>query len=403
MQIKTKEITVLTPDGDFIKMKKEQKEYHLGEEITINVHEPGPIRVIKGGWKIKTLVSVLAAVLLFVLSFMPALFSNSKVSAYISMDVKSSIELGITEDLKVVEVKGINQEGKQIVDKLKKWKGRDLEEVINEMVALNDRAGHLKSNPNILFSTVMVEDSSQLESSLHKKIKAVKHIPQVQDTVNVEMKKATIQDRKEASENGVSTGTYLEQSKNNSSTHTSTGNTEKEDEAASVVKTSTPFDTRADQTNKKQESGTIYNDSVNVEYSPVSELNKQDVIKEIEKEISTENRKNANHVANEKSKANSDYNNKRKEQSKNSQPSNKKGTKEQNQIEQKAKQQKVQQQKTKQQIREPDPKKPTINKQNKRQADLKRQSERSTNRNEKEERMDKRDIHNQKQNQKRPD
>ena len=214
---------MLTPDGEFIKINREHKNYNLGEEIPIknNVADLKP--GMNSGWKRKALLSVLAATLMVVASFTPNLISGSKVSAYISMDVHSSIELGITEELEVIEVKGINQEGKHIVKNLDEWQGKDLEVVIDEVLALNQSAGYINSKQNILFSTVIVnKEHKELEESLEKTLKDVEDIPQIQDTMKVEMKKATVDDRREASDKGISTGTYLEQTDKKPNTHSST-------------------------------------------------------------------------------------------------------------------------------------------------------------------------------------
>ncbi len=229
MQISPTKVTVLTPEGDFIKLNKERKDYQIGEEIMIDDTEAKPIFKKKNGWKVKVLVSALAATVLLIVSFLPSLLSNSKVSAYVSMDIKSSIELGITEDLKVVEVKGINEEGEQIIAKLKEWKGRDMDDVIREMVALNRSAGHLEPNSNILFSTVMIEKNDRkFEYSLQQKLKDTQDMSQIDNSVKIEMKKASVKDREEASDKGISTGTYLEQTKEKTKNPAST-KTEKSD------------------------------------------------------------------------------------------------------------------------------------------------------------------------------
>ena len=230
---------MLTPDGEFIKINKEHKNYNLGEEISIKDDAADLKPGMNGGWKRKALLSVLAATLLVVASFTPNLFSESKVSAYISMDVHSSIELGITEDLEVIELKGINQEGKHIVNNLNEWQGQDLEVVIDEVLALNHSAGYNDSNQNILFSTVIVnKDHEELEESLVKKLKDVEDIPRIQDSMKVEMKKATVDDRREASDKGISTGIYLEQTNKKPNTHSSIEKVEKTTSVNSTKKQS---------------------------------------------------------------------------------------------------------------------------------------------------------------------
>ena len=358
MQVTAKEITVLTPDGDFIKIKKNQQVYEVGEELTIVDNKLIAVRKKKSTWKVKTFVSVVAALSLFALSFLPTLLSTTKVLAYISMDATSSIEIGITENLKVVEVKGINQEGKKIVGNLDNWKERDMEEVINEIVMLNDQAGHLKSNSNILFSTVMVEeDNTRLESSLQKKIKAVEDT-QIHDAVNVEMKKATIKDREKASDYGVSTGTYLEQSKKNQSSKSSKSTKEEKelkDVTAIEDKSSRPLNT-----NKIQE----FNSSThlaNESLSSVEVHTEQPAPKKAKKQVTNKNSQMTNPDISEKSKTNTE-NSKKNEPLKNSEPLNKKMTKEQGRNEQHTEPRNVRKDDTSQPVRNAETKKTTMDK-----------------------------------------
>ncbi len=282
MQITSREITVLTPDGEFIKMNKERKDYQLGEEIPIEVHESRSRR-LKGSWKLKILVSGLVATLLVVLSFIPILLSNSKVSAYVSMDVNSSVELGITEELKVVEVKGINLEGKQIIEKLEDWKGQNMENVISEIVSLNETAGHFRANSNLLFSTVLMEKDQQLDQSLQKGLKDVENmIQQKNHSVKIELKKATVKDRTEAENKGISTGTYLKITPKKPKTDSSSKNKENDKVADSPRKEASDYPEPSEDEVKLTQPASTNSKPVNVQKSFSKEENKQETVKEKE-------------------------------------------------------------------------------------------------------------------------
>ena len=326
----SKELTVLTPDGEFIKIKREHKNYNLGEEISIKNDVADLKPGMNGGWKRKALLSVLAATLLLVASFTPNLFSGSKVSAYISMDVHSSIELGITEDLEVIEVKGINQEGKHIVSNLNEWQGQNLEVVLDEVLALNQSAGYINSNQNILFSTVIVnKDHEELEESLEKTLKDVEDIPQVQDTMKVEMKKATVDDRREASDKGISTGTYLEQTDKKPNTHSSTEKVKTTTNVNSIKKQSSSTGENAQPGTSTKQKTTHNQKQVSKDYKS----NDEKASKSIEKTLMNEQQQKVNEPFVKKSKPNTIHINKDKENIKNKTvnkkvPNNPKGRKE---------------------------------------------------------------------------
>lgn len=49
---------------------------------------------------------------------------NEKVYAYMSIDINPSLELGVNENLKVVELTPYNKEGRAIIEEIHGWKKR---------------------------------------------------------------------------------------------------------------------------------------------------------------------------------------------------------------------------------------------------------------------------------------
>ena len=99
-------ITLLTPDGEFDKSRRLNRNYEIGEEIYYKpVENPLKSFLNFSGNKTAVISAVVTCIMLF--SIMIPQFST-QVSAYMTIDVNPSIELGLDDELKVVELRGIN-------------------------------------------------------------------------------------------------------------------------------------------------------------------------------------------------------------------------------------------------------------------------------------------------------
>jgi len=76
--------------------------------------------------------------------------------------------------LKVIEIRGINKEGKDVASKLKEWKNRDIQSVAEDIVALSKREGYLKNNQQVSFSTVLIDKKDKhIEKAIDSKLETV--------------------------------------------------------------------------------------------------------------------------------------------------------------------------------------------------------------------------------------
>ncbi|HHU61080.1 MAG TPA: anti-sigma factor domain-containing protein [Natronincola sp.] len=121
-------VIVMTSQGEFIKVPF-KKHVHVGQEINYvrkNKHV-GVLRmglaatfflVFLGTWPILT--NLLVA---------PAL----KTAYVLTLDLKSSLELQVSDDQRIVTIEGLNQEGKELASGLN-FAGKDLDFVLKEIV-----------------------------------------------------------------------------------------------------------------------------------------------------------------------------------------------------------------------------------------------------------------------------
>jgi hypothetical protein len=200
-------VTVLTPEGEFIQVKKEGT-YQIGEEI-----EKLPIqrqRVKKNFFhfsSFKMALTSMVAVCLLVFTMFSGLTSN-KVYAYLSIDINPSIEIAINRDLKVVKIKGYNQDGKMIVTRLSDWKGKPFIDITKKIIELSIKNGYLQEGEEVLITTVKKETSRSSSQQLVKELNEVKQSYETKNIV-VTTQTSTLEVRKEAVEKGFTTGKYL--------------------------------------------------------------------------------------------------------------------------------------------------------------------------------------------------
>ncbi|TDL89845.1 anti-sigma factor domain-containing protein [Vibrio vulnificus] len=207
-------VTLLTPEGEFLKTKRQEREYEVGEEITFSPAKQKftlAFSNIHSSFK-KTAVLSIASTFLILFSILPSYFSGP-VSAYMTIDVNPSIELELDDDLEVLKLTGLNEDGKLVIGQLKDWKGKDIKAVTNRIVETTKQLGYLKGNKQIVVSTTLMEKNKELDKNLKEEIKEISDQDNISKT-KMKVIQATKSDRKQAREQGISTGRYLEKKLN---------------------------------------------------------------------------------------------------------------------------------------------------------------------------------------------
>ncbi|MES9738940.1 anti-sigma factor domain-containing protein [Peribacillus frigoritolerans] len=207
-------VTLLTPEGEFLKTKRQEREYEVGEEITFTPAKQNftlAFSNIHSSFK-KTAVLSIASTFLILFSILPSYFSGP-VSAYMTIDVNPSIELELDDDLEVLKLTGLNEDGKLVIGQLKDWKGKDIKAVTNRIVETTKQLGYLKGNKQIVVSTTLMKKNKELGKNLKEEIKEISEQDNVSKT-KMKVIQATKSDRKQAREQGISTGKYLEKKLN---------------------------------------------------------------------------------------------------------------------------------------------------------------------------------------------
>jgi hypothetical protein len=200
-------VTLLTPDGEFVQIKKEGS-YQIGQEIEgIPMRRQKTKKPFFHFSSFKLAVASIAAVCLLVLSLFSSVTSN-EVYAYLSIDINPSIELMINKKLEVINIRGYNQDGKKLVANLSDWKEKKFVDVTKKIIELSMKNGYLHKGEEVLITTVEKKANRSSSQRLAKELDEVKRSYQKQDIV-VTTKKSTLELRKEAIEKGFTTGKYM--------------------------------------------------------------------------------------------------------------------------------------------------------------------------------------------------
>ncbi len=214
IEIAEQSILVMTPDGRFEQVAKLGRICQLGEEISyVNTYKKPLSR-----WRIPRPYALAAAsifcIMIFaVLSIFGEGGSTNKVAAYVTMDINPSIEVGIDKNEYVVEVRGINDHGVELLKGIT-FDGLSLEAFSDLIVDRIEQGHYLDSGKAniIIASTVLdaAEKGYELELSEKVKIKFVEAINKTHTAPSVNIVVTAItapkEVRDEAIAQGVSTG-----------------------------------------------------------------------------------------------------------------------------------------------------------------------------------------------------
>ena len=222
MEVHKRFLTILTPQGEFLRARNLKENYQIGQEIDFFPIEQRKISKrlsfsLFQPYKGKLLVSTALALMLLMISILP-FKQNNHVYAYLSIDINPSLELGVNKNCQVIELIPYNEDGEKIVSLLHDWEKKDIEDVTSEIMDVIQSQGYLKENHEAILSTVYVNTDKQdrnkhIEKEIEQELDEVKEIVQQED-LEVTVVIGTQKDRKEAMEKGLTTGLYKEINKN---------------------------------------------------------------------------------------------------------------------------------------------------------------------------------------------
>lgn len=209
-------LTLLTPDGEFLRAHNHQKHFQIGQEIDffpiVQEEKVGLLTTLLQSLKGKKFFAA-ALLCIFLFATIFPFMDDDKVYAYMSIDVNPSIELGVNEKFQVIEITPYNEEGKQVIANLQKWKKKNIHELTSEIIQEMKAKGYIKNHHEVLLTTVS-EQENMLENNERwkKEIAEIKTIV-TKEQLDLKVIEGSKEERKKAIENGITTGVYKESQK----------------------------------------------------------------------------------------------------------------------------------------------------------------------------------------------
>ncbi|MDP4161860.1 MAG: anti-sigma factor domain-containing protein [Bacillota bacterium] len=211
MEIDDVFLTLLTPEGEFLRARKNKNMYVIGEEILffpVVAEEPSE----KFAWlrnllKKKRFASAALVLLFLSATFLP-LYHSNHAYAYMSIDVNPSIELGVNNKMEVIEATAYNKDGKNILAKIGGWEKKDLAALTETILEEIKKQGYLKSHHLVVISTVRTQKSEKTaDSMLAENLKEIKSAVR-NDQLDLKLVEGTEKDLKKAHKLGITAGKY---------------------------------------------------------------------------------------------------------------------------------------------------------------------------------------------------
>ncbi|AQS43678.1 anti-sigma factor domain-containing protein [Bacillus velezensis] len=204
-------VTLLTPDGQFLKTKNDHRPCEIGEEITFegetrmgrraSFFDFLKLRPFKLG------VFTMTAIILFILILLPV-FSDNKAYAYMTLDINPSIEMALNSKYEVIELTPLNHDAKQVISDIGDWKSSDFKEVISNIITDCSKHGYVKESKEILISTVYENtDDNTYKKGVKKQLADMTE--KYKGTYQVQSLESDMETREKAKQEGMSTGSYI--------------------------------------------------------------------------------------------------------------------------------------------------------------------------------------------------
>ncbi|MEH7276144.1 anti-sigma factor domain-containing protein [Neobacillus vireti] len=211
-------LTLLTPEGEFLRARKMDQHYSIGEEICfspvtdyLNSKKNNPF---KNFFTLKKVWMSIAVLVICIGSMIPVYQSN-KAYAYMTIDAGTNIEMGLNKRMQVVELKGFTKEAKHIISQIEDWKKKDASELTSIILSELKDEGYIHKTEPVVISTVKTDQLKEtVAAKLQDNIESIKQNDD-KNLVEVKMYTSTQEEIEKAKNSGKSVGIYY-QTKNES-------------------------------------------------------------------------------------------------------------------------------------------------------------------------------------------
>lgn len=168
MEIHKDKVIVLTKDGSFLEVNRGNRILDIGQEIIIDTNKNLRRQIIR------RFVSV-AAVFILLLTTGYGVYGYYTPYGYVNVDINPSVELAYNLYNRVIDIKGLNEDGDILISKVKDYRNKPIEKVINEVVDRAVEEDYVKpQEENVILITVTEKKNNINEEKIYKSVD--KHI-----------------------------------------------------------------------------------------------------------------------------------------------------------------------------------------------------------------------------------
>ncbi|MDM5315312.1 hypothetical protein QUF49_04845 [Fictibacillus sp. b24] len=209
IEVQNKKATLLMKDGTFVSVRVPAgKRPLIGKEYQASYFSQRK-RSLFVLPSISLSIAALVAFLFFS-GFIPYT-SKQAAAAYVSFDINPSLEVGVDEDMRVVEIDAFNNEAEHIIKKYEfsKDKSIPLEQFADQLIKAYESEGYMDDNQSMLITSVSDSSSDKkTKKELDKALNTIVKKAVVQYPVAITVTESNEDTRKKAKQLGVSSGKY---------------------------------------------------------------------------------------------------------------------------------------------------------------------------------------------------
>lgn len=156
-------------------------------------------------------LSIAALVAFLFFSGLMPYTSKQAAAAYVSFDINPSLEVGVDEDMHVVEIDTFNNEAEHIIKKYQFSKDQSLtlQEFADQLIKAYEIEGYMDANQSMLITTVSDNlNDKETKKELDKALDSIVKKAVVQYPVAITVTESSEETREKAKQLGVSSGKY---------------------------------------------------------------------------------------------------------------------------------------------------------------------------------------------------
>ncbi len=151
-------LIVMTGDGQFLEIKNHISQTEIGQEIevkNITNHNSDIFRKV---------ASIAAAIIIF-LSGGYGIFGYHTVYGYVDVDINPRVELSYNLYKRVIGVRGLNEDGENILMNVKDYKNKPIGVVINKVIDSAIKENYIKENDENAVLVTITESKNEIDDN----------------------------------------------------------------------------------------------------------------------------------------------------------------------------------------------------------------------------------------------